>query len=177
MVWDGDAMIYLLFISIAALLTTFLISRAYSELFQINIFGGWIFLFFITAAIYFAGKLYCIEWGKIDGHNRKFWVHLYEKFLLPFALLFFLFGKVPLEYITDRQGLLFSSFILFILLTDWTGHIKNRISNIYPGVSELEAKRLFFHYPPLSRIDMLPFDLLFNGALVFMIYRRAFYIL
>lgn len=135
-------------------------------------------LFIVYIGFYLIGKAYCIEWeniiSEISGKKKGLGLFLYEKLLLPTALLYLLKGKVPFISVADQPYVLTLVVVLYILLADWTEITKNTVRHWYPGVSDSEKKKLFLQFPPTSRIDMLPFDFFFNGAMLYFIYREVF---
>lgn len=169
------AMKYLIVTILLALATYFMLLHVGVTFSGQPITIGQRFLFIVYIGFYGLGKLYCLEWENIiSGKKIGIGLFLYEKLLFPTALLYLLKGKAPLMSIVSQPYLLAPVALLFILLSDWAGIIKNTIRHWYPRVSDLEKKKLFLKFPPTSRIDMLPFDFWFNGAMMYFIYREVF---
>ena len=136
--------------------------------------GGSIFSAMAVIALYFSGKLYCLEWRRIlekSGDSTSLPLAFYESVFLPGALIVLIAG-IEIANVTERGTLMMVAVGLFLLSADFLGLIRRYLLSVYHGPSELEARKLFLRYPPVDRIDLLPFDALFNLVLLWLLWKR-----
>lgn len=139
-----------------------------------SIHGGAIFVLLLILTLYSVGKLYCLEWRKLVKDGFAPVLSIYEGVVLPSATIMILLGQAPVHEIWNMPGSALLLGVLFVLFGDWFGLTRNVIASAYPGINELESRKLFLHFPPTSRFDLLPLDVMFNATLFFILYKRFF---
>ena len=161
-------MIYYLFCIVAIFFSAYELGASHS------VRGSFVLLTAATVAIYSVGKIYCIEWEQIlvkTKKNNSILLIFYEKILLPAIICSIIVGKDGVETVAHNYFWIKIS-ILFLLLSDILKFNHYFLEKNYSGVSGLESKKLFLKFPPMSRFDMLPLDILLNFSLVFFLYKR-----
>lgn len=135
-----------------------------SQRFDIKILPDIAFSVVIIFITFGGLKWYCNQWKKISGESWALLV--YEKIYIPFIIvaipfIYTYFGKVSVRNVSIFDVLLAMS--LFFILADPYGFVgkyveERRFFNTYENSENI----LFLSFPPKSRIDILPIDILYN---------------
>lgn len=136
--------------------------------------GGAILLPAAATAVFVGCKLYCVEWERILIKMKKtssVTLIIYESIILPLSITLIIIGEANVD-IASSKFFFFGVIALFVILSDLPRFTHNFLMLSYRGPSELEAKKLFLRYPPNSRSDLLPMDVLLNFVLAFFLYKR-----
>lgn len=132
--------------------------------------SGMMFIFYLF------GKIYCSEWRNIDGYG--YLVSIYERAILPAgAITFpFLLNVFDIKIFPVLSGPLQLVFclVIFVFLNDWNFAVARRVRVIIEQHDwRFEGQRwLYLKYPPESRLDLLPQDIILNGIWIALLLRQ-----
>ncbi len=129
----------------------------------------WVIFLFLFVAVW---KFYCVEWKKLS-HSSVLQA-IFDKLWFPFVTVFLVTNSSYYNSSIPKYSVVISGVALFIALIDVDSSIKKAVENIFCNVNINNQRMLYSHYPPLSRADLLPMDLLINIGVVIMIIKKIY---
>ena len=129
-------------------------------------------LWFVFLVLFVAvWKYYCLEWKKLSSKSSI--RILLDRLFYP-AITVILIGSQSHFSSPSLEGLAITSgVILFFALIDIDSSIGRSVANIFSDLNVMNRKMLYSRYPPKSRADILPMDLIVNIWIIVMIVKKA----
>jgi len=131
----------------------------------------------IMFIFYLFGKVYCNEWRSVA--KARSIISIYERWVLPlgaisFPFLLNVFDVSVIPILIEKWELLFAILLLGILM-DWNFSVRKRVLvALEQHDGRFEGQRfLYLKFPPQDRLDLLPQDILLNGAWIALLVRHV----
>lgn len=129
-------------------------------------------LWFVFLVLFVAvWKYYCLEWKKLSSKSSI--RVLLDKLFYP-AISVVLIGGSSHYSSNFLEGLVVASGItLLFALIDIDSSIGRSVATIFSDLNVTNRKMLYSRYPPKSRADILPMDLIVNIWIIVMIIKKV----
>jgi len=119
---------------------------------------------------YLLGKIYSIHWTEITG--KTLLSSLTEKIIVPAVCVFSIIDIKNFEKNIESGFFVVSLLLLAIFLVDIKSHVREFISERFQHVGIHDMRVMYLKYPPKDRADIIPMDIAFYGAMIFLLIKK-----
>lgn len=129
----------------------------------------WFFFFISFVAVW---QFYCGEWKKLSPHSIP--QAAFQRLIFPMATVLLIIH--PHHFISNGSPwfLALSTALLIVSLADFDSSIKLAVGKAFSNLNATNKRVLYSNYPPVSRADIFPMDLIVNLATALMIAKKFF---